>query len=261
MVEPQPLNLEDPMQLLDEACARNMPVSLHGKGAHHELSVARSRVLGSDNHVVYLDRPQSIGEKIQFLKRQWVDVYVNIHGQLYTFSGQVREMERIVELNQKKTVVGMTITRPKTIKPGQRRDHFRVSLASGELRFATIHETNRDQPDACPLHAARYRGSLVDISAGGVSMKVDESQTKQFRLGDRLFIEFLLPELSSPSSPPSPVWFLVSVRQIRELLDGTAVRLGLKFESWPDAHRLGKLQNRIQKIVNTLQREQLKKAS
>lgn len=246
---------EEGLALINEACDRNTPVELHytdGKGA---LTVARARVLGTDEETLYLDRPQCIQREIGYHSGQILDAYFSLHGILYWFRTTVLSPEHHVELNARKRVIGMSIAFPRSVKPGQRRRSYRAStLGIGEI-IVHLHTTDKEMPDVTPIDAGQYRGLLVDVSVGGVGLAIEQHTYSHFHVGDVMFLRLPLPER------PMPFYLVTQVRQSRPLHEDGGARLGLQFECWPSQRAFSAMERELQRFVTDLQRRQVRRSA
>jgi len=242
--------------LLGTAAERNLSVELHARLADESESVlvARSRVLVLGEKEVLLDRPQAIGRHVVLEAGQVIDVYVGLDGELYRFTARISRPQFIVELRERKTLIGMAIERPVRAAAAQRRNHFRVLLAAMEPICVTLHDGAHEPIGSAPLDAARYAGELVDLSMGGASVRVNDHPTGSLQINDRLYCAFTLPQEASETI------VLSHVRQRRSIADTSALRIGLQFVGWPDQRSFEREQDRLQRFVARVQRERLKKA-
>jgi c-di-GMP-binding flagellar brake protein YcgR len=183
-----------------------------------------------------------------------LDAYLSLYGELYSFKTRVLNTACLIELNQTKRVSGISVTRPEVVKPGQRRAHFRVSLAAVETVPIELHTTGEIDPNVCPVDARVLEGTLVDLSLGGASVRVEGVSYTSFTLGDMLFAQFTIPDFLENTV------MLMTVRHARPILDGAAVRLGVQFEAWPDEPHYRATLHSLQRFLAAMQRRQLRRA-
>ena len=252
--EPLSKDQEEYAKLLEEACDRNLPVELHHRRQNDDLTVARSRILAADDDYLYIDRPQCIGGSVEFVPGQKLEAYISYCDMLYMFKTEVISPACLVRLNKQKRVNGMSLSRPGRVKPGQRRAHFRVSLACSEPVHVRLHAASYVDPEICPLDARRVHGMLVDVSLGGASVLINGVGYSTFNVGDLFFMSFTLPE------DEREFMYLVRVRQTRPIPDGTACRLGIQFENWPTERDLRLQQQLLQQFITQMQRAGLRQA-
>lgn len=210
---------------LEAACARNQSVEIHCQMSG-SLQVARSRLLALDDAAVYLDSPQNDGKGIRFGQGAEVHIYLSVNDGWRMFRSRVTRSSCKIKLNSAKTVLGMAVSIPSRMEETQRRQEFRVSLACCESVTARLHMASRDDPNCCPLDVERFDGRLVDLSAGGLALRVDVSERRNFRVGEHCFVSYVLPDGQGEMT------CLVEVRHTKSILDGEATRLGVKFISW-----------------------------
>jgi c-di-GMP-binding flagellar brake protein YcgR len=243
------------LDILQEACERNVPVELHYRNRQDEFTLARTRLLAMDEQQLYLDEPQAIGEATVHMPGQILDVYLSLYGTLYTCRVQVISSNCIVALNEQKRVTGMSVTRPAIVKPGQRRAYYRVSLAALDPVKVRMHRTGDIDPNLCPVDATRIQGHLVDLSLGGGSVRIDGMSYTSFGFGKEWFLNFTIPDWIDDAR------LLTTVRHVRSIVDGTAVRLGLQFSVWPDEHQYRLSLQALQKFLAAMQRRQLRRSA
>lgn len=255
-------DLKRNVQILQEACDRNIPLELHyvntnmsAQRYEPDVLYAQTRLLGVDEKKIYLDSPQSIG-KIVNLRVGWkVHAFFSIQKTLYSFDSLVTDLRQMVVLNREKTVVGMCLATPTTIRSGQRREDHRLSLLGQQPIKIEIHETNKDNPSACPIGAKRFHALGVNLSRGGIGTKMEGEERFLLRFGQWYFLSFLLPQ------DPEPFLFLVELRCIRDLEKTEARRFGFQFLRWPDPIRSRERQARLGRILAAMERTSLRSKS
>jgi c-di-GMP-binding flagellar brake protein YcgR len=251
----QPAEQTEVRDILREACERNVPVELHHRDRRDELSLARTRLLAMDDEQLFLDRPHIVGEAHIESTGQVLDAYLSLYGELYAFKTRVLQTACVIELNAQKRVSGMSVTRPESVKPGQRRAHFRVSLAAIDPVPMDLHMTGDIDPNVCPIDARRFEGTLVDLSLGGASIRVEGLSYTSFKLGDMFFAHFTISEFLDDTV------MLCTVRHARPILDGAAVRLGVQFEPWPHERNYRLTLQSLQRFLAAMQRRQLRRSA
>ncbi len=239
-------------ELLIEACARNLPIELHRRTSSDELVVARSRILGLTDQNILIDTPQSGGRPLPIGKGRRLNVYFQTNNGQYEFQTQVTETRLRFDLNDEVKVLGCALRRPTSIQRGQRREDYRISLASLDEIAAELHEVADNKPDVCPLPSKRFRGRLVDISRGGVAVKVDASERRYFDQGQRFFLTATLP------LGFRQVTLLVQLRHQRPILRGDATRLGMKFLFWNPEFTLPQIQT-VGRFCPAVERRSIRK--
>jgi c-di-GMP-binding flagellar brake protein YcgR len=241
--------------ILAAACARNVPVEIHHRDHGDGVNVCKSRLIRMDDANLYLDRPQCIGGAVAFHKDQSLSVYFALDEQLYMFRARVVNEELLVKLNEHKMVLGIALTRPDGLESGQRRLSYRVSLAAADEIAVDLHGASSADPNACPLNARRFSGRLVDLSLGGAALRVRGAVHTSFRHGECFFMSFELP------GEEGELRCLAQVRQSRDIQNGAATRLGVRFIPWPTETSIRQQQVVLQRFVTKVQRARLKRAS
>lgn len=240
--------------LLAEACARNSSIELQYDAPGGETMVAKSRILGLDGDHLFLDHPQSIGKVVEFKTGQAIDAYLVLADTRYAFRSLVTELGCIVEINDRKRVVGIVIRRPANIRPGQRRSGFRVGLLGVDAIEPRLHTAIADDRGICPVDAHVFTATLVNLSIGGAGLRVDRADGVQLKLNDPLFMTFFLP------GEEEEFYFLTEVRQTRPIDGENAMRAGLKIKAWPTRRDLERTQQRLQRYITEVQRRKLRRA-
>lgn len=246
--------LQEQQETLAAACARNVPVELHTRNRMDELTVGKSRLLSLDGATLQIDRPTGVGGSVSYAASQPLEAYFSLDGVLHMFKTTVKEPEIPVALGGDKRVMGMALERPKKIEAGQRRLNYRVSLASAEEIPVDLHTASRADPNACPLDARRLSGKLADLSLGGAAIRMRGALQATFRPGDRYFMRFSLP------GETMEMRLLAEVKQSRDIMEGAASRLGVRFVRWPDEPAMRQSGMALQRFIAKMQRAMLKRA-
>ncbi len=216
--------------MIDRACAHDTPAELHFADSSNEDHIARIRLIKLEDNEIYADAPLSADSKTSLSKHQAVTVHTMIEGSRYAFCTRVERVFTKVDLNAHKRITAITLALPNNIAQRQRRQFFRVSVAGHADIHVAFCATAGGQPDCCPIDAERFRGRMVNISAGGLCAIVPTSQRRRFRTGERLFVEFALPGIDEP------LRLSVEVRHSRKVHENTDTLLGLRFRTdlaWP----------------------------
>ncbi|MHC5023644.1 MAG: PilZ domain-containing protein, partial [Planctomycetota bacterium] len=170
------------------------------------------------------------------------------------FDTWILRCKSLVPLNDEKSVVGMTLGRPRRICDGQRRNHFRVSLVAEEALEIELQRAATEEGTTYPVDGHSVHGSLINLSLGGVAMRLPMSEGRSLTLDSAVLLRFFLP------GEDEDYILLGEVRQIRPVVDNTAMRLGVRFRPWPDARTYEHTQQRLQRYITRVQREQLRRA-
>lgn len=252
---PQARTLET-ADLLREATQRAVPIELHRHERNGTVSVAKARLIFDDERNLYLDDPQAIGTPLNFEFGQEVAVFFWLYDTLFTFNASVVAAHCVINLNSRKQVKGIALTRPAQIRKGQRRGSYRISIAASLSIPAILHEADMVEGSACPMDARRWsNGKVVDLSLGGMSVMFDREPPHHFRVGRSIFVGFTLP------LEDREVIALSEIRQIRPLHDGASCRLGLAFLPWPhERHFRANVEQVMQRFIAKLERQTLRRA-
>lgn len=254
MIHGEAISIEQELPLLEEASARNRTVELHTFEAGDQLMTARARVLGVEDQHIRLDMPLDAGKHIAFSPGCILDVYLALGDVLYTFRSQLVESGCPIRLNDGTIVEGIRVTRPSAIKPGQRRQDYRVSMASINPITAHIHSVSADDPSAAPCDAQRAHGWLANLSTGGCGLILEAPFGQEMTSGHPMFVGFRLP-IEGP-----PFIFQAELCQVISVMNGRGTRLGLRFLCWPDQMRYGQAMRPIERFLADMQRAEARRA-
>ncbi len=243
------------VEVLEEACARNTPFELHFHSRGGGLTVAKSRVVKLGENTIYLDKPQAVGTSVDLQDNMPVEAHFALHRDRFFFKSTVTDPRARIELNEQNKFIGLAIAKPTRIKSGQRRNNFRVELAGLRTIDVHCHDAQPDKPDICPLNAKRFTGRLVDVSAGGMKLKVPRSVRDEFHASDRLFTIFDLPDESREEAVflAKPVHWTTST-------DREHTFIGLQFVAWPKVE-FARNQRRMAQFVAKIERQLAKHRS
>ncbi len=254
MPNPAAAKAPDPDALLQDACRRSAVVEFHRQDGRVAEPAARARMIAVTDDALYVDEPQIIGQDAKFSWGKHLDAYFQEGDNIFTFVAKVENTKCKLKLNATKVVTGMKLARPKTLELGQRRQHYRTSLALQEPIPVAIHRTDRDDPTSTPVTAHHFDGQLLDGSGGGVGVRVDVDTAGRFDIFDRYFVSFTVP------GEDAPLLLLCELRQAREIRSGRSVKLGLQVLDWPSARRAELAMRPFTQYLTAVQRAKLKAA-
>ena len=240
--------------LLSRVRDRNSNLEIQFEDEDGVLVVAKCRVIELDDQYVYLDEPQCIGRDLKLRPRQQIDAYLTVDETLYVFRASVNRLKCLVKLNDRKRVVGVVLERPRNIAAGQRRRYFRVSLLGQEPVPVKLHGALNDGSGATAIETWQASGSLINLSVSGAAVRVDNVAPRVIPVDSNLFLNFHLP------GNDEPFRFMARVRQVREIDQGIALRVGIDFMPKPSRRYVQIQQRLVQKFVTEIQREHLKRA-
>lgn len=247
-----PVSTDTCSDILEGACARNAAMELHSRTASDELIVAKTRLLDLDRRHLYIDRPQINGKPTSPKRGHEYAAYLQLSGKWYAFRTRVANAGCSVKLNANTQVRGCAVSRPAKIEEGQRREDFRLSVASLDPVDVHFHEVHRKNPDVCPLDTKRFRGRLVDISRGGWAVRIDAQERRSFAIDELFFVSAMLP------LNIGEITLLVQSRHCRSILRGEAFRIGFKFVNWNPGFTLQHLRA-VGKFCRDLERHMIRR--
>lgn len=233
--------------VLHEGCARNVPLELHYHTPDDVVQVFRTRMLDLDGRQLYLDSPQHDGKRTTLNRGRTVSAYLLLNGTRYAFRSRVLNTKCWVQLNNTMRVPGIAILRPKRVQEHQRREDYRVLLAGTDPLHVDLHEADADNPDVCPMTAARFSGRVIDLSRGGMCLCVERERRQRVVTGEYYFVNGVIPD------GEGEIAMLVEVRHFGTIARTGAWRLGVRFTSWnrpftkPFIHRVARYCAEVQR--------------
>ena len=240
-------------EILDSACARNLPVEIHYTNSEDELVIARSRILAVDEENVFLDSPSSDAGSYSPERGQEISAFLLLNKQRLCFDTHVTKSRCFVDLNEQTKVAGFAVSRPKKVGEAQRRQDFRMSVASISHIEVRMHGVLDSDTHKCPIDSVRFHGALVDISRGGICVTVDASQRQKFVTREQIFADFLLPQ------GHGEIVMLSELRHVKQILNGDANKIGLRFVPWNPQFTKPQIQT-ISRFCADLQRQMAKRS-
>lgn len=236
-------------EVLTEACDRNTAVELHVHMRGGGLVVAKSRIVKIDDQQLYLDKPEATGQKLNLQDGLPLDVHFAIRRERFFFKSTLTDARAHINVNEHNKIIGLTIARPTAIKSGQRRNDFRVELANMRRIDVLLHDAATVKPDLCPLDTKRFSAELIDVSAGGLRVKVDRSERDEFHATDRFFALFPLPD-----DLRTDAVFLVKPVHWSASEDRSQNFVGLQLIPWPEVE-FARNQRRLARFVAKIERQ------
>jgi len=250
------VNVLNLAQVLQDAAARNLTLELHTyHGANRKLQVAKTRVLGLNDQHLIIAYPQSSGIGPTWDQDQPVEAFLQVNATFFTFKTQVRRVTCQVKLNEKKRIKGMLLARPTHWREGQRRETYRMSLASVEPIEVRLHNMLTLEPATCSLNTHRIIGRLVNASANSLGILLESTRLSDFRIGRSFATSFVLPNTEHE------LLLMAELRNVRRVRNDEALILGFLLILWPNALDFHKNQQPLARFLNNLQRQQIMKQS
>ncbi|GJM24268.1 MAG: hypothetical protein DHS20C16_06830 [Phycisphaerae bacterium] len=191
MVESTVSETSEVTDVLQGLCARNVSGDIHYALNSEHFRTARFRFLTIESDAICIDQPHNIDEEVSVKSGEGITVYFTQGNDRWSFESRVEKLRRIVRLNDKKRVVGMALALPESLRIQQRRDDYRVGVASLGKRCQVVKESDLC-PDACDVTAKAYPCTIRDISAKGMAIVLYASEMPRVQNGTRFFVEFEL---------------------------------------------------------------------
>ncbi len=248
---------------LDAACARNATISVIRPELADEMPHARGRLLKRDKHTVTIDALQVIGRDTRIHRDHEIDAFFTHDDHIYTFRTTVKSAAEPTRLDNGVLIPAVSLRAPNTIKPGQRRNAFRVSLASinPPIQLELFDRNGADPANAdafwlpSTLEAPHFKAHLVNASDKGIAAIVRDCPNTRFQVFDLTAARFTIP--ATDTTEQTQLTILAEVRRSEQLADSKAedTRLGLATLRYHNDNDLLTLR----KYLNTHQRTALKR--
>jgi len=241
---------------LNAACSLNAPADIRvfkGRIAHTYKSRLFDIDVQSGRRSVLLDIPTDAGRYIALARGTEVEVHFATGLERFLFEARVQGKSTFT-LGTGSKVRTLVVSYPEVLENSQRRAYYRVAPPSSKsilVRMATF----KHKKDGKWTYEERFealRANLVDISAGGVAVRVPKSQSRDIDVDSRLKLAFkLVPE-------EDEIKLTGMVRHCRDdSVDKTMRIMGIQFvdvEASPEGRRHV---DRIFAFVAQIQREEL----
>jgi c-di-GMP-binding flagellar brake protein YcgR len=247
----------DNQQLLTDAVARNAGIMLSIPSAGMDKHF-KSRFLGETEQGVWIEVVAGSAEPLKELLSQQkpLDISFNNPTRVISFNTTAITFEEAHRINTDTAIPAMLIARPDQIKNVQRRGAYRVHVPREcELRIRVWVLTEHAHLNDRPMAAQEVKVELVDISIGGVGMRMPapaEGQ-KQTRLikDQRLRVELSYKEMK--------MLFDGRFRPAPLAAAGTVLTAGIVFKNLESDIEGRKKLGALTGIVGELQREEVRR--
>ena len=211
---------------LEDLCARNLSAEIHYGGASGEENSARVRFLALDSDSISVDKPQRIGGNVELRAGQPITVYFQQDDSHWAFESKVIKTTKLVRLNDRQRVVGMSLTIPREIVNRQRRSDYRVPAVSRGISCVVSLESE-DVEYSSPVETGHGIGIVHNLSKRGVGVLLDGKWQRLLKLGRVLYVSFRLPDL------PRQFVMRTEIRHAREIISRDNTLVGLRFLEMP----------------------------
>jgi len=245
-------------RLITRACARNLPVEVTLVG-RQEPAALKSRMLKAGKAgagPLVIESPTLSGRRVHVYPNETVAVVLRFGGERYRFRSKVENTGRM-KLGGNVDVGILGLTYPGEFVKLQRRNHYRVTLSA--LQPLTVNciarNPRRDGAEGAPGDYLRFDASAVDISAGGLGLRLPRQYAWIAAQGRRMALLFPLPGFAEP------VRLLGEVRHTRQAVKTGEKVAGIQFVDWDRTLSGRRAINHIARFVTRKQREELKKKS
>jgi len=283
------------VEVIRAACNRNIPICVIRPQQAGRVPMARGRMLGITDDGIDIDRVQVPGRDLHFQRGDDLQAYFSIGQTLYQFRTTLTTLCEPKHLNARMIIPGMTIAVPGSIKQGDRRDVFRVSVAAQadrpsvrvwrllSARIGAIHEPEDDDTQEAPampslafnLHGmelsavvmksllpAAHCGWVVDATESGLGVRLEAVGPGRFDIFEPLLIRVTMPAeagcVDDDGSDLHELDFVAEVRSKRPVGDD-GCRLGLVLVDEADTQLMRQKRNVMRQYLADIQREHLRK--
>ena len=239
-------------KLLTAACDRRLPAELRYQDGDGMIIIGRVRLLGHLGEDILADRPQYLDDDGTIPARCPITMHLTLGGSRYQFDTSIVDEHRTIRLNDRQTLPGIALRKPRVVSGSQRRTFLRVSLAGYDPINVDLATPHGEFDDACALDAQRASGWIADLSVGGMSVVADRRVLRGVQPGGRLFLSFGLPGVNGEFN------MLGSVRHLRELPNKDGVRVAICFCPW-NGNSLSRDQRRLGRFIAEHERRLLRR--
>ncbi len=174
----------------------NITISLTGTKKQMTYT-SRFFDLDRSDRSIIIDLPTGVGETFEpLVKGDEINVYFQYSGFRFYFHSKVLGKVKY-RLNESTKVPAYKIKLPTKLLDGERRNYFRVPTPHDKaviVKFIVYPKggeqviIDEDHPESIPKV---FEGTILDISAGGVAIKVDENM-EEIKVGDKIDMRFRL---------------------------------------------------------------------
>jgi len=241
--------------VLGIASSRNLPVEVVTPGSEREPLRSRLLHVGDGNvEKLVLEMPTDAGRGVALRPDELVNVLLMINGQRYGFRSTVKKRDRKV-LSDSVEVPTLVLDYPEQVIKLQRRRFFRVRIPSLNPMLVKCVVEKADTSNTKKSSVLRFETTAVDISSGGIALRVPKSMSKHIGVAVRMALLFQLQGFSRP------IRIIGEVRHVRSLPEGGEQIAGVQFIEWQKTLPGRRAINWITRYVVGQQREELRKKS
>jgi len=241
---------------LNQACSLNAPADIRifkGRIAH----TYKSRLYEIDERTrercVVIDIPTEEGRFVALPRGTEIEVHFATGSERFLFEASVQGKSTFSLANGSKVRV-LLISYPQVLENSQRRAYYRVSPPSSRpiLVRMTTFKYKKDGKWTYDERLEALRVQLVDISAGGIAVRVPKGQSRDISTDTRLKLAFkLAPE-------EDEIKLVGMVKHSRDdFVDRTMRIMGIQFVDVEDSPEGIRYIDRIFAYVADIQREEL----
>jgi hypothetical protein len=225
----------------------------------HVLTFARSgeealeKLDGSWPDAILTDVPQCRGEDEQIPSHRPIIVHFVLDHQRYAFDTVIEEVGVKVRLHERHhDVHGVAFRRPSTVKPIQRRAHYRVPLFGSDPIDVQLVHAHPKIHEACLIDGQAGTGQMLNLSAGGTAILVSASMLHNPRPGQYFYLTFPLPTVKEE------LCMLGVVTYVSPVPSSHPLRIGMAFINWA-GQDFDRCCQEITRSITQLERQMLRR--
>jgi c-di-GMP-binding flagellar brake protein YcgR len=241
---------------LNTACSQNAPADVRVfKGRIASTYKSRLYEIRGDERkrTVAIDIPTRDGHFVTLPRGCQMEVHFAWKSERFLFEAKLLG-KSTVKLDEGSKVKVLLISYPRALESGQRRAYFRVSPPSAQrlpVRIVPVREGDDDKWTYADRREA-LRTQVLDISAGGIAVRVAKSVSQGIDIGTRLKLAFKL----VPDEDEIKLTGMVRNRR-DELVEKSMRTLGIQFVNVEESPEATRHVDRIWRYVAEIQRKEL----
>lgn len=240
--------------ILSQACERNLPIEVMLPVEEQPVPL-RSRLLkagAAGGELTVIEAPTRDGASVMLHPDEQLNVTMMFGGQRYGFRTVVKTRGRM-QLAASVEVPTLSVESPTKLYKLQRRRFFRVRIPG--MQPLVVKCILRKDGGGKRDEFVRFDSSAIDISSGGMAIKVPAAHLSAVVVGRKMALVFRLEGFARP------LRLLAEVRNLRAIKETGDTIAGLQFVEWHRTLTGRKAINTITRFVVRRQRAELKKRS
>ena len=183
--------------VLRRAADRNMPLQISVVSGGDEGAGLKSRMLGAkggEHPKMIIEIPTKDGTPVPMHPGDAANVIIKVGEERYGFRTKVTKRGRM-DLGGGKSVSVVEFAYPRQVLHLQRRRFYRIDVSAikqMEVRCVTGKESDGSG------ESMRLKGRILDLSSGGMAMRMPRSHSQLADVGRQMAVMFKLPDFVEP---------------------------------------------------------------